>query len=119
MRRLSEKQTQRLQQALDRQIEAMALRLGARKATSDDFHRGFYPFLLETRAGVYVFGGGHSLSLFGCFEDPKRAKEVCDCNPFSGKYNFHSPSIRTLADVPSFIQRVEHALQCLLPSEAT
>jgi hypothetical protein len=28
-------------------------------------------------------------SIFGCFEEPNRAKIKYPCNPYSGKYNFH------------------------------
>ena len=28
-------------------------------------------------------------SIFGRFKDPNRAKTAVDCNPYSGKWNFH------------------------------
>lgn len=29
-------------------------------------------------------------TVFTRFENPKEARELCECNPFSGKYNFHT-----------------------------
>jgi hypothetical protein len=57
-------------------------------------------FLLKTKAGDLAitlastddFNGRSKravISLFGQFIDPTRAKQLVDCNPFSGKWNWH------------------------------
>lgn len=57
-------------------------------------------FSLKTKAGELLitldttkdFNGRSSksvISLYGRFSDPNRGKSFVDCNPFSGKWNWH------------------------------
>jgi len=67
-------------------VAAMLLDMGAEPRD--------YEFALQTKAGLLklhptenqVEGLG---TVFSRFEDPKAAKELVNCNPFSGKWNFH------------------------------
>jgi len=55
---------------------------------------GEYDFALQTKAGLLklhptenqVEGLG---TVFTRFDDPHTARQLVDCNPFSGKWNFH------------------------------
>ena len=49
---------------------------------------------------VYCF------TVFSRFEDVEKAKQKFDCNPYSGKYNFH----RSKSDLFSMEQMIEFAL---------
>lgn len=67
-------------------ITALLIELGAE---STDFD-----FTLKTKAGLLrlhpteniVIGLG---TVFGRFEDPQAARTLVECNPYSGKWNFH------------------------------
>lgn len=67
-------------------VAAMLLDLGAEPR---DFE-----FALQTKVGLlklhpsedHVGGLG---TIFTRFDDPQAAKELVNCNPFSGKWNFH------------------------------
>lgn len=56
-----------------------------------------YDWKFNTRVGVFSVSIHHKpdekrvnlYSIFGRFEEPKRAYEVYSCNQYSGKYNFH------------------------------
>jgi hypothetical protein len=45
-------------------------------------------------------------SIYGCFEDVEQAKEGIQCNPYTGKYNFHSDNkTECLRQFASFLSR--------------
>lgn len=58
---------------------------------------GSYKFKVDTKVGPYMFGLHHDrdekrvkvYSIFGRFDNADKAKEVYNCNPYSGKHNFH------------------------------
>jgi len=67
-------------------------------------------FKLDTIAGVLDITLYHKQELvytvFSKFEDVDRAKQKFDCNPYSGKYNFH----RSNSELFSMEQMIEFAL---------
>ena len=56
-----------------------------------------YDWQFMTTVGIYSVSIHHKpdekrnelYSIYGCFEEPKRARKVWACNKYSGKYNFH------------------------------
>jgi len=75
-------------------VEKMAKKIGAEPIENSVLS---YKFKVDTKVGPYMFGLHHNrdekrvkvYSIFGRFDDVDKAKEVCDCNPYSGKHNFH------------------------------
>lgn len=57
----------------------------------------WHEYTKDSRAGTVelsirrtTFRRGWTVGVFAAFDDPKQAKAVgIDCNPFTGKYNFH------------------------------
>jgi hypothetical protein len=53
-----------------------------------------YPFTLQTKAGrLLLHPDADQLdglgTVFTCFDDPQAARQLVDCNRFSGKWNHH------------------------------
>lgn len=70
----------------------------AERAAHAEFVREFNRLMdsrteIETIAGRYTFEADPVAdgfcTVFGRFAEPSRAKAHVDCNPFSGKWNFH------------------------------
>ena len=57
--------------------------------TKHDVTKEYFAWTLQTDAGVLRF---HLFDdwIAGQFESPSIAKEFVDCNPYSGKWNFHT-----------------------------
>jgi hypothetical protein len=72
-----------------RKAAELLLSLGAKQSGSET-----YRFTLETKAGLLHLHpdenqtGGPG-TVFTRFDDPTAARRLVDCNPFSGKWNFH------------------------------
>lgn len=66
------------------------------KATKNNEDR----YEIITIGGKYTFriddDSSYVLSIFGRFEDVDRAKEYINCNPYSGKHNFHTYSAESI-----------------------
>ena len=67
-----------------------------------------YKIKTENLGDLYISLHDDSLSycysIFTRFEDVDKAKQYVDCNPFSGKFNFHSGSSKTiLSDFTRFL----------------
>jgi hypothetical protein len=67
-------------------VIALLLNLGAQH---HDDH-----FVLQTKAGrltLYpnVYGSNELGTVFARFDDPKAARQIVECNPYSGKWNHH------------------------------
>ncbi len=102
-------QTKQRQLFLTKAIKLL-LDLGAQQADGE-----MYRFTLETKAGLLrLHADAHQTeglgTVFTRFDDPKAARQVVDCNPFSGKWNHHYFSGWTveaaLADLSTQLQRV-------------
>ena len=81
--------TKRERQRFVKQATALLLALGAKQDGGEA-----YPFTLETKAGrLRLHADVDQLNglgtLFGCFDDPQAARQLVDCNRFSGKWNHH------------------------------
>lgn len=54
----------------------------------------FIEFEKQTKYGLFTAKIDQELSavysVYGLFEDVEKAKNVFNCNPYTGKYNFHS-----------------------------
>jgi hypothetical protein len=90
-------------------VKELLLSLGAEEHDDDQF-------VLQTKAGrltlhpvenVGIEGPG---TVFGCFDDPKAARQFVDCNPSSGKWNHHyfggTTMEAALADLEFQLRRV-------------
>lgn len=83
-------------QQFEREVTALLLRLGAKQLPDN----GTWPrFTLQTKAGsldlaihTNLWMGNPAVGnpwVSTRFEDPAAARLLVDCNPFSGKWNFH------------------------------
>ena len=68
---------------------ALLLSLGARQDDGEP-----YRFTLETKAGcLRLHPDEHRITglgtVFTRFDDPQAARQLVECNPYSGKWNFH------------------------------
>ncbi len=58
-------------------------------ASEIQFNGALYAWEVETLAGTYrIHDYGDWIA--GRFEDPAEGKKLVDCNPYSGKWNFHT-----------------------------
>jgi len=84
------------------------LKIGAKKV--EDIIPTFRSFELDTIVGKLTINvdtdNVYCFTIFSRFENVEKAKEKFDCNPFSGKYNFHETKNETF----SIEQIVEFAL---------
>ena len=94
------------------------IEIGAKKV--DDYISTFRTFELDTIVGKLTINVStdsvHCYSVFSRFDDVDKAKEKFDCNPYSGKYNFH----RAKSKLFSMEQMIEFALikfESTLPKE--
>jgi len=67
-------------------VAALLLNLGAEPLDFD--------FVLQTNAGPLRIHPSENLAtglgtVFTRFDDPQAARQLVDCNPYSGKWNFH------------------------------
>ena len=72
-----------------KQAVQLLLTLGAKQDGSET-----YRFTLQTKAGVLHLHPDESQTtglgtLFTRFDNPQAARQIVDCNRFSGKWNFH------------------------------
>ena len=91
------------------QLLIKAVNQMAKELDATDGNLG-YTFKIKTKVGNYIFRAFHEpdekrvkiYSIVGRFEDVDRAKEMFDCNPHSGKHNFH---YREMDDCLDFFQQ--------------
>lgn len=77
---------------MTRKATKKALEQKIRKVVTDLCHEskdGPYPYVVGTTLGL-LWVSPHEDWIACRFEEPEKAREVYLCNPFSGKYNFHS-----------------------------
>ena len=94
--------------------------MGAIKQPNDPRMFTNTQFKLETIAGNLDITLYHSqkfmFTVYSKFEEPEKSKDKFNCNPYSGKYNFH----RSKSKLFSMEQMIEFALmhfECALPKE--
>lgn len=79
-----------------------------------------YEYSIQTNVGVYHFNVDTLLdgycTVFGRFDEPSRAKTRVDCNPFSGKWNFHFGILNTEPEAVTAAQRSAHQILSLIDS---
>jgi len=82
------------------------LEMGAVKQPKNELSFNNTEFKLETLAGTLIITLYHSqkflFTVYSRFEDPTKSKDKFNCNPHSGKYNFHMSvqrGVRTLDNV--------------------
>lgn len=84
------------------------VKLGAKKVEAR--LKTFKSFELETNVGKLKINvdttNVHCFTVFSRFDDVEKAKKIYNCNPFSGKYNFH----RGASELFSIPQMIEFAL---------
>lgn len=76
----------RLRERFVQEIKRLLVQAGAEPIGED--------FVLQTKAGRLTLRPSENRSeglgtVFCRFDDPQTAKELVDCNPYSGKWNFH------------------------------
>ena len=72
-----------------KQAVQLLLSLGAKQDGGET-----YRFTLQTKAGrLRLHPDEHDTiglgTVFTCFDNPQAARQIVDCNRFSGKWNFH------------------------------
>ena len=72
-----------------RKVTELLLSLGAKQDGSEA-----YRFTLQTKAGCLRLHPDENRTtgpgtLYGCFDNPQAARQIVDCNQFSGKWNHH------------------------------
>jgi hypothetical protein len=72
-----------------KKVTQLLLSLGAKQDGSEA-----YRFTLQTKAGLLRLHPDENQTiglgtLFTRFDDPEAARQIVDCNQFSGKWNFH------------------------------
>ena len=81
-----------------------------------------YEWTLQTKVGILglsIHLTNHNTLLgqvFGRFDDPNRAKMIVDCNPYSGKWNFHYFSAEDWT-VESAIENLRYHLTSVLEKQ--
>ena len=70
-------------------VTQLLLDLGAKQDGGE-----VYPLTLQTKAGrllLHVDGDQRDGlgTIYACFDDPQAARQLVDCNRFSGKWNHH------------------------------
>ena len=100
-------------------IEAVLLELGAQRKPKDAPRTLFdhYPWVLDTpRAGPLHLriDVDNSPALYGVFEDEKRGRVLANCNPYSGKWSFHSPWKPSQDQIDAFLNYVTERLQSFM-----
>lgn len=122
MRTLVRRRSKKDKQAFIRLAGAMFERLGARlmsELSHEDQWAGYEHFLV-TKAGVLYLRIENDTSfalgtIFGRFSHPSLAKQFVDCNPYSGKWNFHFFADWT---PESAVESVEHNLSEMVVDRA-
>ena len=96
----------------------LLMRLGATRDNDPTWPE----YVLETRAGPLRLRTGNLLlargpgTVFARFDNPNRAMLLVQCNPYSGKWNFHFFSEKADA-VDAAIRQVEGMLSLVLQTE--
>ena len=71
-------------------LGALLVQYLATVGVEEDDGTSHLTFRLETSVGPLTVSYDLQFgNIFTHFEDPKRASKIVDCNPFSGKWNFH------------------------------
>ncbi len=81
--------TKKQRQLFVAKAKALLLDLGAKQDGGE-----VYRFTLNTKAGRLLVHPDENDTIglgtvFTCFDDPRAARKLVDCNRFSGKWNFH------------------------------
>lgn len=76
----------KLRQRFIASVTALLLELGAEPLD--------YEFVLQTKAGRLTLHPTENMAaglgtVFSRFDNPQAARQLVNCNPFSGKWNFH------------------------------
>ena len=76
-----------------------------------------YPLTLQTKAGRLELFVTENMTeglgtMYACFDDPQAARQLVDCNPFCGKWNFH---FFAGWDVDSALNELAYQLKKVLP----
>lgn len=88
----------------NQEVVKMILENGFQKTDMDIFEE----FEKTTKLGkinisLYSLDKTPIYSIFGRFDEPKKAAKVFDCNPFSGKYNIHTYEMVDAIDQLDFL----------------
>ena len=85
--------TAKQQEKFVAEVTAGLLEMGAVKQPKNELSFDNTEFKLETLAGTLLITLYRSqtflFSVYSRFEDPTKSKDKFNCNPHSGKYNFH------------------------------
>jgi len=78
-------------------------------------------FKLNTIAGILTITLYSSqtflFTVYSRFEDVESAKDNFNCNPYSGKYNFHRSKDKSLPTMERVIECAMMHFECTLPKE--
>ena len=95
--------------------------MGAVKQPTDESMLQNTQFKLETIAGTLLITLYHHqkflFTVYSMFEEPERAKGKFNCNPYSGKYNFHMSVERGKRTIDDVIELALMHFECTLKNE--
>ena len=95
--------------------------MGAVKQPTDETMLSNTQFKLETIAGTLLITLFHHqkflFTVYSRFEDPTKSKDKFNCNPHSGKYNFHMSIQRGVRTIDDVIELALMHFECTLPKE--
>lgn len=97
------------------------LEMGAVKQPKNELSFDNTEFKLETIAGTLIITLYRSqkflFTVYSRFEEPTRSKDKFNCNPHSGKYNFHRSKGKSLPTIKKVIECALMHFECTLQKE--
>jgi len=110
--------TKKDQEKFVNELSNHLIKMGAVKQPTNELSFANNEFKLETSAGTLTITIYHHqkflFSAYGRFDDVARAKNKFNCNPFSGKYNFHMNKIRGKRTVSDVVELAVEHFKCTL-----
>ena len=93
---------------LRRRFDALMAEIGARPSHIANW----YDVELDTPGGLLFLRSPRPEDgwIFTRFDDPKQARQIVGCNPYSGKWNFHPPK----GPAPEMFRHFENELRNLM-----
>jgi len=102
-------------------VTAGLLEMGATIQPKNEFSFDNTEFKLNTVAGVLIITLYSSqkflFTVYSRFEDVNKAKDKFNCNPHSGKYNFHRSKDKSLPTMAKVIESALMHFECTLQKE--
>jgi len=113
--------TAKQQEKFVAEVTAGLLEMGAVKQPKNELSFDNTEFKLETLAGTLLItlyrNQNFLFTVYSRFEDVNKAKDKFNCNPHSGKYNFHRSKDKSLPTMEKVIESALMHFECTLQKE--